>query len=434
MTRPAETRPARFAEARPARPAEARPARSAEARPAASTGARPLASAEARPAVPAEPLPVVLAGARGHGRWHLDNLRRLQERGLVRLAGICELTPLTPDELPPGLGTPEQSADFGDLLDRTGARIAVICTPIPTHTDLALTAAARGVHLLLEKPPAPSYAEFRRMADGIAAAGVACQIGFQSLGSAALPAIRRMIAEGAIGEVVGVGGAGAWARPESYYRRAPWAGRRRLNGVDVVDGVLTNPLAHAVATGLALLGTTRAEDVTGIETELLRANAIESDDTSCVRVSTPRGQVAVAATLCAEEPGDPYVVVHGDRGRITLWYKHDRVLLQRAGHGPEETEYADARTDLLENLVRHLTDGAGLLVEPDATGAFMKVVEAIRTAPEPTELPPDAWYVKADEDRRAVRGVDGLVAACADTLALYSELGASWALPKEVST
>ncbi|GHI08647.1 oxidoreductase [Streptomyces cellostaticus] len=377
-------------------------------------------------------VPIVLAGARGHGRWHLDNLRRLQAKGRVRLAGICELTPLGPDEIPDGLGTPEQSADFGGLLDATGAKIAVICTPIPTHTDLALQAAERGVHILLEKPPAPSYAEYRRMADGVAEAGVVCQIGFQSLGSHAVPAIRRMIAEGAIGNIVGVGGAGAWARDEAYYRRAPWAGRRRLNGVDVVDGVLTNPLAHAVATGLALLGATRAEDVTGIETELLRANDIESDDTSCVRVSTARGPVTVAATLCAEEPGEPYVLVHGDSGRITFWYKQDRVLLQRAGHGPEESEYG--RTDLLENLVEHLESGAALLVAPDETGAFMKVVEAIRTAPDPAPLPGGAWRLLPAGQRRVVPGIDGLVAASADTLALYSELGASWALPKEVST
>jgi len=384
----------------------------------------------------ATPVPVVLAGARGHGHWHLANIRRLQDKGLVRLAGVCELTPLTDEELD-GLGTPEQSADFGALLDSTGAAIAVICTPIPTHTDLALIAAAKGVHLLLEKPPAPSYAEFRRMADGVAAAGVACQIGFQSLGSHALPAIREMVAEGAIGTVTGVGGAGAWARDEAYYRRAPWAGKRRLNGVDVIDGALTNPLAHAVATGLALGGSTRAEDVTGIETELLRANDIESDDTSCVRVSTANGvPVTVAATLCAEHPGDPYVLVHGTSGRITFWYKQDRVLLQRSGHGPEEYEYGS--TDLLENLVDHLTEGAELLVEPDVTGAFMRVVEAIRQAPDPAELPSDAWEFVPGADgsvrRRVVPGIDGLVAAAADTLSLYSELGAPWAPPKEVST
>jgi predicted dehydrogenase len=382
------------------------------------------------------PIPVVLAGARGHGRWHVANLRRLQGAGLVRLAGICELTPLTEEEY--GGEPPEQSADLGALLDSTGARIAVICTPIPTHTDLALTAARRGVHLLLEKPPAPSYAEFRRMADGVAEAGVACQIGFQSLGSHAVPAIRDLVARGAIGEVTGIGGAGAWVRDEAYFRRAPWAGRRRMGGADVVDGALTNPLAHAVATALALGGGTRAEDVTLIETELNRANDIEADDTSCVRVTTAAGpRITVAATLCAERADEPYVLVHGTQGRITFWYKQDRVLLQRAGHGPEEYEYG--RTDLLENLLDHLTTGAALLVPPETTGAFMRVVEAIRRAPDPEPLPASAWHRIDTERRRVVPGVDALVAGAADTLALYSEQGAPWAPPvrhpqKEVST
>ncbi|MFD0252213.1 Gfo/Idh/MocA family protein [Streptomyces sp. NPDC127113] len=370
------------------------------------------------------PLPVVLAGARGHGRWHVANIRRLERAGLVRLAGICELTPLTEQEA--GGELPEQSADFGALLDSTGARVAVVCTPIPTHTDLALTAARRGVHLLLEKPPAPSYAEFRRMADGVAGTGVACQVGFQSLGSHAVPAIRELVAEGAIGEIVGVGGAGAWVRDEAYFRRAPWAGRRRMDGADVIDGALTNPLAHAVATALALGGTTRAEDVTGIETELSHANDIEADDTSCVRIGTARGhRVTVAATLCAQRAAEPYVLLHGGSGRITFWYKQDRILLQRGGHGPEEYQYG--RTDLLENLVDHLTTGAALLVPPDETGAFMRVVEAIRTAPDPDPLPPAAWHRVPGESRRVVPGVDGLVAAAADTLSLYSELGAPWA-------
>jgi predicted dehydrogenase len=382
------------------------------------------------------PIPVVLAGARGHGRWHVANIRRLERAGLVRLAGICELTPLTEQEA--GGELPEQSADFGALLDSTGARVAVICTPIPTHTDLALTAARRGVHLLLEKPPAPSYAEYRRMADGVAEAGVACQIGFQSLGSHAVPAIRDLVAQGAIGEVTGVGGAGAWVRDEAYFRRAPWSGRRRMDGADVVDGALTNPLAHAVATALVFGGGTRAADIALIETELNRANDIEADDTSCVRITTEAGlKITVAATLCAERADEPYVLVHGSHGRITFWYKQDRVLLQRAGHGPEEYEHG--RTDLLENLVDHLTTGADLLVPPETTGAFMRVVEAIRRAPDPEPLPDSAWHRIDAERRRVVPGVDALVAAAADTLALYSELGAPWAPPvrhpqKEVST
>lgn len=390
-----------------------------------------------------EPVPVVLAGARGHGRWHLANLRRLTALGRVRLVGVCDLTPLTAAELD-GLGAPAQSDDFAALLATTGARVAVVCTPIPSHADLALTAARQGVHLLVEKPPTPSYAEFRRMADGLAAAGVACNIGFQSLGSHAVAAVRELVAGGAVGEPLGVGAAGAWVRDEAYYRRAPWAGHRRLDGTDVLDGVLTNPLAHAVATALALDGSTAAEDVAGVTTELFRANAIESDDTSCVRVTTGHGsRITVAATLCAETAAEPYVLVHGSRGRIAFWYKQDRVLVQRADHAPEETTYG--RTDLLENLLDHLTQSTPLLVPPAATGAFMRVLEAIRRAPDPVALPTDAWHTAPVSDatdrrapdqrpapvRRVVPGIDGLVAASADTLSLYSELGATWALPEE---
>ncbi|MEU2250742.1 Gfo/Idh/MocA family oxidoreductase [Streptomyces sp. NPDC019224] len=383
------------------------------------------------------PVPIVLAGARGHGRWHLANIRRLQHQGLVRLAGICELTPLDDTELDAFAGElPEQSADFGALLDSTGARAAVICTPIQTHTALALTAAGRGVHLLLEKPPAATRADFERILAGVREAGVACQVGFQSFGSHAVPAIRELVAAGAIGTVQGYAAAGAWVRDDAYYRRAPWAGRRRIGDTDVVDGVLTNPLAHAIATALELAGTTTARDVAAIDTELFRAHDIEADDTSCVRVTPASGPpVTAAVTLCAEQAGEPYVIVHGDRGRITFWYKQDRVLVQRAGHGPLETVHG--RTDLLENLAGHLTDGTPLLVPAERTGAFMEVVEAVRTASEPRPLPPEAWQTVSvpgsGATRRVVRGIDALVASAAETRALFSELGAPWALSEVTS-
>ncbi|MFD5111786.1 Gfo/Idh/MocA family protein [Streptomyces sp. NPDC058391] len=374
-------------------------------------------------------LRVVLAGARGHGRSHLRNIHRLEQAGLVRLVGICELEPLTAEELT-GFGSPEQSADFAGLLERTGAQIAVICTPIHTHTDLALTAAAHGVHTLLEKPTTASYAEYERLLSGLDEFGTACQVGFQSLGSHAVDAIRELIAEGAVGPLRGIGAAGAWVRDDAYYKRVPWAGRRTLNGRDVVDGVLTNPLAHAVATALRIDGSDLAEDLAGVELEQFRANDIEADDTSCLRLETARGtRITVAVTLCAERAGEPYVMIHGASGRITFWYKEDRVLVQRANRGPVQTVHP--RTDLLENLVAHRREGARLLVPPARTGAFMRIVEAVRTGPQPEPLPADAWYSAQGEraPRRIVKGIDALVAASAESLSTFSELGAGWAVP-----
>lgn len=370
---------------------------------------------------------VVLVGAHGHGRWHLQNLRRLAAAGDVRLVGICDPRPLD-DELRALAGDVPVAASLDELLAATSPDVTIICTPIHTHTDLALTAARAGSAVLLEKPPTPTLAEFDRLVEGIESTGAACQIGFQSLGSAAIGRVRSLVEGGAIGTVRGIGGACAWVRDASYYGRASWAGRRSVDGVPVVDGALTNPFAHAVATALALAGATDAGSLESVEVELYRANPIEADDTSCLRIRTADGVVVtIAATLAAEHPRDPVLVVHGSTGRITLSYKTGEVRLQ--ADGVEETTTHDS-TDLLEDLLAHLRDRTRpLLVPPAATRSFMEVVEAVRCAPDPVEIP--AGHRQAEGEgttaHQVVPGIDALVDRAAEELRLFSELGAPWA-------
>ncbi|MEU6790288.1 DUF6807 family protein [Nonomuraea wenchangensis] len=363
---------------------------------------------------------VVLAGANGHGRHHLGNLRALAAQGLVELVGICDVRPVEVD-----FGTPLQSPDLGELIEKTGAEFTVICTPIHTHADLAVTALRAGSHVLLEKPPAPSPDEHRRIAAAVEETGRALQVGFQSLGSAAVPALRELIASGALGTVRGIGGAGAWERPAAYFTRSAWAGKRRLNGVDVVDGALTNPFAHAVATALALTDS----GVAGIETELYHANPIESDDTSCVRIRLDDGlTITIAVSLCAAERHEPYLVVHGDRGRATLVYTQDQLRVEHADGSVTTTVHE--RAGLLENLIDHVRTGAELLVPLARTEAFTQVLDAVRRAPEPLPIPERHQVAERDAAgevvRRLLPGIAELTARSADELALYSELDAPW--------
>ncbi|GAA1733036.1 DUF6807 family protein [Nonomuraea bangladeshensis] len=363
---------------------------------------------------------VVLAGANGHGRHHLGNLRALAAQGLVELVGICDVRPVEVD-----FGTPLQSPDLGELIEKTGAEFTIICTPIHTHADLAVTALRAGSHVLLEKPPAPSPEEHRRIAAAVEETGRALQVGFQSLGSAAVPALRELIASGALGTVRGIGGAGAWERPAAYFTRSAWAGKRRLNGVDVVDGALTNPFAHAVATALALTDS----GVAGIETELYHANPIESDDTSCVRIRLDDGlTITIAVSLCAAERHEPYLVVHGDRGRATLVYTQDQLRVEHADGSVTTTVHE--RAGLLENLIDHVRTGAELLVPLARTEAFTQVLDAVRRAPEPLPIPERHQVAERDAAgevvRRLLPGIAELTARSADELALYSELDAPW--------
>ncbi|MFF0307662.1 DUF6807 family protein [Streptosporangium sp. NPDC004379] len=357
-----------------------------------------------------EPVRVVLAGAHGHGWWHLENLRRLSAAGTVELAGVCDVRPV--EGLPEGVAF---SGDLEELIGRTGAEAAILCTPIHTHADLAVRALRAGAHLLLEKPPASTYEGYERIAAAVRETGLACQVGFQSLGSEAVPAVRKLVRDGAVGRVTGIGAAGAWARPYSYYSRVPWAGRRRADGVDVVDGVLTNPLAHAVATAIAVSGA----EVESVEVELYRANAIEADDTSSARLRMDDGTtVTVAVSLCADRRHEPYLVVHGETGRIRLTYTEDRVEFGGASA-------THPRTDLLENLVAHIRGEADLLVPLERTAGFMRVLEAVRLAPEPRVIP-DAFQ-EVGAEQRVLPGIAEVTAASAERLALYSELDVPWA-------
>jgi predicted dehydrogenase len=367
---------------------------------------------------------IVLAGASGYGRSYLRELASLEASGTVRLLGVCNVSPLD-DEGRALVGDRPVDPDLACLLDRTRPDIGIVATPIHTHVPLALQVLDSGASLLLEKPPASTLAGWRDLVARASGRAAATQVGFQSLGSAALTQLRSLVRDGALGEVRGIGGWGAWSRPDAYYARSPWAGRRTLDdGTPVVDGALTNPFAHAVATALALDGSTGADDVAGIELELLRSRDIEADDTSCLRLRTARGTtIVIAVTLCAASESEPVVVVHGSRGRAELHYTRDVLVLDGEAH-------TFGRTTPLRNLLAHLDDPRQPLQSDVAgCGAFMRVLEAVRLAPGPTPIEPQ-WL------RRRGTGVEATVSVvqversiqdAAEQLRTFSELGVPWA-------
>ncbi|TDE32487.1 DUF6807 family protein [Actinomadura sp. 6K520] len=350
------------------------------------------------------PVRVVVAGVNGYGRNHLANVRRLAAAGRAELAGVCDIAP------PSGLDVPS-GPDLAALIRETGAEAAVIATPIHTHAPLAVAALRAGAHVLLEKPPAPSVAEFRAISAAVAETGLGCQVGFQSLGSHAIPAARDLLGE----PLRAIGVAGAWTRPFSYFTRSPWAGRRRLDGVDVMDGALTNPFAHAVASALAVAGADTVDSVGGIELELYRANAIESDDTSSARLRLADGTViAITVSLCSGRRTEPYLHLHGETRSARLFYTLDEIEAGgvRTGFG---------RADLLGDLLAHIRDGTPLLVPLARTGGFTRLLDEIRRAPRPR--PVEKRFVRTEPTRLVLPGIEDLAVRAARDLATLSELG-----------
>ncbi|MYW70387.1 Gfo/Idh/MocA family oxidoreductase [Streptomyces sp. SID8379] len=366
---------------------------------------------------------VVLAGASGYGSTYLREIAELEAQGAVRLLGVCDLRPL------------DAYADrqFGDrpfdtrldrLLATTHPDLAIVATPIHTHLPLGRQVLDADCHLLLEKPPVPSAAEWRELVTLARHKGLSCQVGFQSLGSGAYVRLAELMAAGELGEIRGIGCYGAWSRDATYYQRADWAGRRELHGVPVADGALTNPFAHAVVTALALDRSTGWDDITTMEAELLRVRDIQVDDTSCLRLRTGRDTViTIAVTLAAGTPTEPVIVVHGTRRRAELHYTRDLLVVDGQ---PEH----HSRTSPLENLLAHLDDGVPLQCDITACGAFTRVLEHVNATSAP-RLISERWLTNdgdGPQGRIRIPGVEQAVRASAEQLATFAELAEPWAV------
>lgn len=253
-------------------------------------------------------------GLRGWGQTHLANAPRLQRAGLLRLVAVADRPGHLHD--PARAQTWTESArtnDPGRLLSREAPDAVVIATPPHLHAGMAQQAFAAGAHVLVEKPPAVPLPDL----DAMIAAGARTRrlgrVGFNHLGSAALPRLRRLLAEGELGDVVAIGVAGAWQRDDSYYRRAhdieamtqpacawsstvasPWCSRPRC-----ALGGRSSPLSWSAGHAAARRCTTRS---TGSASRCLGAGQPSEHAPACWPISSPSpparksGSCPVAAT------------------------------------------------------------------------------------------------------------------------------------------
>ena len=375
----------------------------------------------------AAPVRVALVGTRGFGRVHLENLARLTSAGLAELVGVVDVV-----DPPAELATIHHRSLEELLAALPGDRapeVVIIATPIDTHVPLATAALATGCHVYLEKPPVPELGELRTLQEAAEAAGRSVQVGFQARGGEGVDALIDLVATGQLGEIRSVRAYGAWRRDRAYYQRSRWAGKRRLEGRRVADGVATNPLAHAVHAALAIAGLTRIEDVAAVTTELRRAHDIEADDTTFLRIDpTGTGPAVVCAlTTTAPAQSSPWVEISGPRGSHRLYYTEDRSVRTSADGAREELTHE--RVDLMENLIAHVRDRqVPLLSSLASTGVFSAVLEAIQTVPDPLPIETGVtWRGEGAAAHPVVEHIEETLQAALTAGRPFSELGVSWA-------
>lgn len=97
---------------------------------------------------------------------------------------------------------PRWTTDWRELVNDPDIDIIDVCTPPGTHSEFASAAAGAGKAVLCEKPMAAMYVDAAAAAEAAAAAGVLNAVGFNYRRLPAVTQMKRMIDDGAIGDVL----------------------------------------------------------------------------------------------------------------------------------------------------------------------------------------------------------------------------------------
>ena len=248
---------------------------------------------------------VVAIGAAAHiFGSHLRGLAAVD----ARVVGVQDVNQERLRPVAERLGCPAFE-DVGALL-KTEADLAVITAPHPFHADLAIRCLRAGLDVLVEKPIAVEVAEADRMVAEADRLGRTLAVCFQHRLRPEVQAARRLVREGAVGEVQRVDLLATWPRRAGYFTSAPWRGSWKGEG----GGVLINQGQH----DLDVLCYVAGQPSRVVSWQRTQLHAIETEDTVSAMVEWPSGATGFIHISTAESDEEQRLELTGTGGRLRL--------------------------------------------------------------------------------------------------------------------
>ncbi len=202
-----------------------------------------------------ETVRVGLIGAGGVVRaGHLPSLQRLPG---VEILAVADPAPGVAERVATDAGIPHAYLAAEPLLERDDLHAVVIATPNDEHPRLARAAAARGLHILSEKPLAVNLADAQSMLAAAEAAGVVHQTAFNYR---FVPAIRWLASRVHAGEI----GAPHHFRSQRFQDGGGFALGWRQQKERCGSGELADMMSHRIDFSHWIIG-----DVTGLFSRLV---------------------------------------------------------------------------------------------------------------------------------------------------------------------
>lgn len=271
-----------------------------------------------------EPLKLGLVGLGVMGTGHLEKESGLEE---VRFVGVADVRSEVVERVSKQYDLPGYPSAEA-LIDSGRCEAVLIATPHPFHRPVAEYAAAKGLHVLTEKPIAVTVAEADRMIAACKRAGVLLGVMFQQRTMPIHRKAKELLADGAIGRVYRTSlVANAWYRTQTYYDSGDWRGTWKGEG----GGVIMNQAPHSLDL-FVWLGGVPTEITANVET---RWHKIEVEDTIAALLKYGDDKSGYFYTSTSEWPGQNRFEFAGERGKLVI--DDDQIRLYRMEKSlPEE--------------------------------------------------------------------------------------------------
>lgn len=299
----------------------------------------------------------ICIGAGYFSRYQYEAWTRIPE---VEILAVCNRSQEKAREVAETYDIPRTAAwdELAALLDELQPDFVDIITPPESHLDVVKSAAARGIHVICQKPLAPTLEQSRRIVEVARDAGIRFLVHENWRWQPWYREIKRQLDEGALGELFSIGvrmRMGDGWQPDAYLARQPF--------------FRTYPRLLVYETAVHFLDTFRflGGEIETIYCQLSRRNPdIAGEDAGIITATFESGATALldASRYNESSAADARytfgaVRVDGSKGHIELDLEGG-LTFKPLGQPPREIQYEHGRQgfagDCVHALQRHFTD------------------------------------------------------------------------------
>ena len=290
---------------------------------------------------------MVRIGVGGYGNIGQQHCHLIQARakheplksrlGDISLTAVCASTD-------PGLRQVQWFEQLHDMLQADCVDAVLIATPTHTHVELTQLCLDAGVHVLVEKPLAPSVAQAQQLLESVADDQQLAVMLNQRF-HPAYRAIKAVLEEGRLGRLQRFSWImTAWYRPNVYYEVSPWRGTWAGEG----GGLLLNQCIHNLDVLHWWFGLPQGV-VSRVRFGDRHIGTIEVDDEVTAMFDFAGAFDGILVASSAEAPGSNQLEIVGDQGTL----RFDGEALRLVTLSPASSEHIADTKDMFGMPEQH---------------------------------------------------------------------------------